>query len=218
MKQALWVTVASTILLLTPALAEQVERLEDLPAQPEFVPSGTVDVWTFYCPAGGSAEIKVDAISMAANGKSPLNPAALVFRGGSMLALGDDEVACSTTLDCALACVDVTAECASAGEHNILVFNKSGGTACGKATGTYKLSVQVFDGPNETGNALTAAEADLGGQPVKAVLGGNVRFSAGPAEDDVYWDGLFPLTPPESAAKGDGEQSIDGPATDYYKN
>ncbi len=218
MKQALWVTVASTILLQTPALAEQVDRLEDLPPQPEFVPSGTADVWTFYCPAGGSAEIKVDAISMAANGKSPLNPAALIFKGGSALAIGDDEVPCSATLDCALACVEVTANCASAGEHNILVFNKSGATTCGKAAGTYKLSVEVFDGPNKTGNALTAAEADLGGQPVKTILGGDVRFSAGPAEDDVYWDGLFPLTPPESAAKSTGEQSIHGPVTNYYKN
>lgn len=217
MKRATVLAITGMIFLQAPAYAEEVQRQEDLPPQPEFVPAGTADVWTFYCPAGGSAEIKVDAISMAANGKSPLNPAALIFRGGTMLAVGDEEVACSATLDCANQCVDVTVGCTTAGEHNILVFNKSGGTTCGKATGTYELSVTVFDGPNETGNELSATQVALGGQPAKRILGGAVRFSAGPAEDDVYWDGLFPLTPP-AAAKTGAERSSRAPAINYYEN
>lgn len=218
MKHALLLILTGTLFLQQPAFAEQVERLEDLPAQPEFVPSGSVDVWTFNCPAGGSAEIKVDTVSMAANGMSPLNPAVLVYRGNTPLGVGDEEMNCSATPDCPNLCVDLTVACAAEGEHNILVFNKSGDNACGKATGTYKLLLEVFEGPNETGNSLSAAQTALGGKPVTNIFADGARFQSGPAEDDVYWDGAFPLTATDSVTSSASEQNSRGQTTNYYEN
>lgn len=213
MKQALWVALTGTVLLQSWAFADQVVRREDLPPQPEFLPSGTVDVWSFYCPAGGSVEIKVDTVSMALTGTSPLNPAVLVFQGANNLGVGTAGLVCTATSDCAATCVDFTAPCALAGEHNVLIFNMSDSNNCGKATGTYQLSVQVFEGPNETGNTLTAEQTALGGEPVKRLLSGNAGFVSGPAEDDVYWDGLGP---PAATATG-GDLGKRGTTTNYYK-
>ncbi|MGB5491870.1 MAG: hypothetical protein WBM76_13670 [Woeseiaceae bacterium] len=218
MKNALLITVTGIFFLQPSAFAEEVVRMEDLPAQRLFVPPASVDIWSFYCPAGGSAKIKVDTIAMALDGKSPLNPAAVVFQGSNLLALDNGVLPCADVpSDCAATCVDLTVNCASAGEHNVLVFNNKGETLCGKSAGTYKLSMTVFAGAGGSGTELPAAQVALGGEPAKRILSDGARLASGPAEDDAYWNGFIPPGDLNSVSLNSIDQRGNSSATNIFE-
>lgn len=190
MKFTLPLMLVGMMLLPPSSFAAEVFNRESLPRDPG---SGAfpTDVWTFFCPAGGSVKIKVDAVELIGATTSPLDPVALLFfdTTSSQIASGDDEVACSATLDCSFQCVDITVNCSSAGRYSLFIFNGVLG-GCGTAEGIYDLSVEVFDAANGTGSSLTAEQVNLGGEPVKRRLNGGGKLPAGPAADDIYWDGL----------------------------
>ena len=190
------------------AWAAEVTRDETLPASGDgLIP---VDLWTFYCPAGGSATVTVDTLGVPAGATtSALDPALHVLHdqygmsSSEVVASGDDEIECTVPPACGFDCPQVTFNCDGDGEHTIRVFTfyGEGSPPCGTEPGWYRLAVEVFDNLNGTGTPLPEAEVRLGGEAVRRgfVWG---YLPAGPAYDDVLVD----LTSGGVAASGTAAQ------------
>ncbi len=176
------------VLLALPVSAEEVVRYETLTAQP--ANPLLIDVWTFVCPAGGSATIAVDTAMLASGAASPLDPVFEVYSPtGDFVGFGDDEITCSVASVCAFDCAQVTMDCAEGGEQTLLVMTAIS-NGCGETEGPYELSVQVFDGMGGSGTPLTADAVRLGGEAISRGFGWGF-YPSGPALDDQP-HGFFP--------------------------
>jgi hypothetical protein len=138
------------------------------------------DLWTFYCPAGGTVDVTVDTIT----GNNNLDPALQVLSGdGTSLAFADDTFICSVAPSCGFSCPRVLALACGAGTtHSIKVIGSSV-TSC-VAGGYYSLTVVVRDA---AAVALDPAKTKLGGGPkrkVPAWLDTDKTRASGPVLDD----------------------------------
>jgi hypothetical protein len=147
------------------------------------------DLWTFKCPEGGTVNVSVDTKDDTDSAQSDIDPVlALVDGKGNLLALGDDETACTYAPVCGFACPSVTAVACGEGEkHSVIVrdFGAAGATdaACQEGGG-YSLVAEVF---GADGSELSERRVELGGGPKRKVpkwaldLG---KAPTGPALDD----------------------------------
>ena len=142
------------------------------------------DMWTFYCPDGGTVVASVDTKDDTDLTTSTLDPILeLIDPDGNEIATGDDENACTYAPVCGFACPAFRAPCgSSAGVHSLIVrdFGISG---C-NGGGGYELTVDVFDAD---GNELTPDSIGLGGGPSRGVPYWAVdegKAPVGPALDD----------------------------------
>lgn len=171
-------------------------RQESLPPQPGSSGLSLVtDIWTFYCPAGGSATVAVDTLAVNNASTSPLDPVIRVYHEEflSPVAWADDEVACSVSSDCGFACPYLAFNCVDGGEFTIMVGSWAGPLAgCGDAEGYYLLYLEVFAEADQAGASLPAETVGLGGQePSRGYAWGYP--TPGPAADDVaFWWGSTP--------------------------
>ncbi len=158
------------------------------------------DLWTFNCPKGGTVNVSVDTKDDTDTAQSDIDPVLLVVDGaGNLLAIGDDDVACTYPPVCGFACPSVSAVACGEGDsdsnrhdssrklHSIIVRDfgaaDATGTPCQEGGG-YGLVVEVF---KADGSQLSKRRVDLGGGPKRDVpkyaldLG---KAPTGPALDD----------------------------------
>ena len=200
---------AATLLVALPATAVKVTREESLPPQLYAPASGDSisDLWTFQCPAGGSARIKVDTVPVSGGAtSSPLDPIFRVYLDTwpAIVASGDDEVSCTVAPVCGFSCPERLIDCLSGGEYTVLVFTSGAvsGT-CGAAWGVYRIEIEVFDALAGGGLSLPAEKVKLGGQePRRGFAWGFIP--AGPAADDVHFWHTSTPDPAGSATPGFG--------------
>ena len=147
------------------------------------------DMWTFYCPAGGSVVASVDTKDDTDLGTSTIDPVMELLDGnGNEIASGDDENTCTYPPGCGYACPAIggtnsTAQCGAGGTFSLIVRDYGAELGCSDGGG-YELTVDVFDA---IGNQLSQEEVALGGGPSRgvpdwAVSEGKAPF--GPALDD----------------------------------
>ena len=142
------------------------------------------DMWTFYCPDGGTVVASVDTKDDTDLTTSTLDPILeLIDPDGNEIATGDDENACTYAPVCGFACPAFRAPCgSSAGVHSLIVRDY-GQSGC-NGGGGYELTVDVFDAD---GNELTPDSIGLGGGPSRGVPYWAVdegKAPVGPALDD----------------------------------
>jgi hypothetical protein len=144
------------------------------------------DMWTFYCPPGGTVVASVDTKDDADLGVSSLDPILELLDGdGVEIATGDDENGCTYAPACGFQCPAIRAACGGWGEAHSLIVRDFGtaGVGCNDGGG-YELTVDVFD---SYGNELTPEEVALGGGPSRSVPFWAVeegKAPVGPALDD----------------------------------
>lgn len=177
-----------------PLSGTELVRQESLPPQPT-AGYTVIDLWTFYCPAGGSATISVDTLAVGAATTSPLDPYVNVFDDdGYALAFADDEMTCTVSSACGYECPQTAFNCVEGGEVSILVSTwASGASGCSDAEGYYLLWLEVFDGPDQSGASLPANAVRLGGQEPSRGYGWGYLL-AGPAADDAAFEVAPSLT------------------------
>jgi hypothetical protein len=147
------------------------------------------DLWTFKCPEGGMITAAVDTKDDRDTGESNIDPILEVLDGtGSLLAVGDDEEACTYPPVCGFDCPMVQeVPCGKVNPHSLLV--RDFGTVsinedrCAKGGG-YELTLKVF---NQWGEQVSEEKVHLGGGakrdvPDWAVAEG--KAPVGPALDD----------------------------------
>jgi len=142
------------------------------------------DMWTFYCPDGGTVVASVDTKDDTDLTTSTLDPILeLIDPDGNEIATGDDENACTYAPVCGFACPAFRAPCgSSAGVHSLIVRDY-GQSGC-NGGGGYELTVDVFDAD---GNELTPDSIGLGGGASRGVPYWAVdegKAPVGPALDD----------------------------------
>lgn len=205
------VCIVAVLLVVASASAAEIVREESLPPQGDGTLTQAVDIWTFYCPAGGSATVRADTLPSAGGiTTSPLDLAFVVFfdQFPTYVALADDDFVCTVTSDCGYLCPAATFNCAGEGEHTIVVLTyPSTSPGCGSREGGYRLGVEVFDNLNGTGTALPESVVRLGGEePRRGYAWG--YLPAGPAGDDVHTD--FATVSPSGAEGQELEMSFEG--------
>jgi len=145
------------------------------------------DMWTFYCPAGGTVTASVDTKDDTDLGTATLDPILELLDGnGSEIAFADDNLTCTYAPTCGYECPLITAfpcgDSGSSGVHSLIV--RDYGTSGCNGGGGYELTVDVFDA---SGTQLSQEQVALGGGPSRgvpdwAVAEGKAPF--GPALDD----------------------------------
>ena len=201
--RTLWIVAALVFGLAAPAASTPAVRSETLPPQNWYGETFIVDVWTFFCPQGGSADIAADTLAAGEGTTSPLDLAFTVIfdvpPAWPEPGTGDDELSCSDTPVCGFQCPQAVYNCGGEGMYTILVYT-FGGSGCGESTGRYELSVEVFEGPNRTGAALPPNAVALGGQEPRPGFPWGF-LQPGPAADDhrFLWPGPPPPPPPSPA-------------------
>jgi hypothetical protein len=205
------VCIVAVLLVVASASAAEIVREESLPPQGSGITTLAVDIWTFYCPAGGSATVRADTLPSAGGiTTSPLDLAFTVYfdHFPTWVVQADDNFTCTVPSDCSYSCPAATFNCGGEGEHTIMVRTiPSALVGCGSREGGYRLGVEVFDNLNGTGTALPESVVRLGGEePRRGYAWG--YLPAGPAGDDVHTD-LVTVSP--SGAEGQElEMSFEG--------
>ena len=142
------------------------------------------DMWTFYCPDGGTVVASVDTKDDTDLGTSTLDPILeLIDPDGNEIANGDDDIACTYAPVCGFRCPAFRAPCgSSAGVHSLIVRD-FGASLC-NGGGGYELTVDVFDAD---GNELSPDSIGVGGGASRGVPWWAVdegKAPVGPALDD----------------------------------
>jgi hypothetical protein len=188
LRQTTLAVVIAALCVAPGALAEPISRSNWVPNVGQLAVEGEQplgDLWTFECPKGGSVSVSVDTKDDTDTAQSDIDPVLLLVDGkGTLLAVADDEAACTYTPVCGFACPSVTAvACGSDEKHSIIVRDFGAADICQEGGG-YELVVEVF---KADGSQLSERMVRLGGGPKREVpkyaldLG---KAPVGPALDD----------------------------------
>ena len=148
--------------------AEPAVRYQTLPNRTDVILG---DAWTFQCPPGAQADVRVDTLDDG-DGLARVDPTFWVYdgRGNSLLldTPADDEVDCLIPQACGFACPFKTIDCGAGNPHLVVVRDglalpESAPDEC--TGGGYELSVEVF----VRGFSVDPRRVKLGGGPKRKV-------------------------------------------------
>lgn len=158
---------SASLLLSLPAASAEVRRTGWVPnvgALEEGEPP-LGDLWIFRCPRGGTFTIRVDTKDDDDQGGAGIDPVLRVLSGsGRVVAVGDDEQACTYEPLCGFGCPLVEASpCGPGVIHSIIIQDRGDLTRTNercRGGGGYELVLEVF---RANGLPLPQGSVQLGG-------------------------------------------------------